>query len=283
MKTLSKIAIASILTLGFAHAADITALTDATVKLIKNQTAIQNDLQQIHGQINVLDAKIQKNTILVKNATDLANKAQQTADKFNKAINLNKTAIQNIQAKNKMQDKSLKEIVQEISQIKQQLNHITSTMQINQKTTLAQLKVMQKNLIARISDVKTTLDNQIKILKQEFETKLKNAENRLNSKIQKNTKNIQLNNVNLNALKAQHSSDIALMKQEFNNKLESLKKVLQGEIDIITAKLQGLGPIVVVDEGENKPVKNIPVKCGDKKCNQEAKKADEVIKDFLSK
>lgn len=283
MKTLSKITIIGVITLGFAHAADITALTDATVKLIKNQTITQGDLQRIHAQINILDAKIERNTIFVKNTTNLANKVKALAESYNKTIQANKNAIQNIQVKNKMQDNKLKQIAMELSQIKEQLNHLNSTMKINQKTTSAQISMLQKNMMTRISDVKTILENQIQILKSEFNSKLKDLKNKLNKKIVANANNIKMNTVNLNALKIQHNNDIALLKQEFNNKIESVKKVLQGEIDIITAKLQGLGPIVVVNEGENKPVKNHPVKCQNKNCAKKVKKADKIIKNFLNK
>jgi len=284
MKKISKITIIGLSLAGFfsfANAADLTALTDATVKLIKNQTAIQQNLRQIYGKLNVLDAKIQKNTILVKNATDLAIEAKKLANNFQKKIDQNRDLINNIQEKNKIQDENLEKIQKSILKIEKQLTKLNSTMQINQKLTQAHIKAIQKDLLARLSDVKTSLENQIDILKQEFQTSINNLKNNLNAQITKNKNAIQMNQINLNALKAQHNTDINLLKKQFNNKIESLRKVLQGEIDIITAKIQGLGPIVVVNDNKETTKTNVPVKCQNENCNKKAENADKIINNFL--
>ena len=315
MKKIFKIITISAIASGYVYASDLNALTDATVKLIQNQTKLQTANKNLSFRINNIQHEVGQNKILIKKNNDLVVKTNKLANDFQKKITNNEASVANIQKENKEQTKEIKTLLKEIEFLKANITSLKDSIKLNEQITQNNIKILKKdfaqksnkqknNLVQQITNIKTdynkkinnlkinsekntaTLDakltSELKNMGIDYNKKINNLKIKLTNLIKLNSMQSSVNKISIHNLLTAHNTDIKLLKSEFNKKLTELKKVLQGEIDILAANFKGLGPVVVVDNSPSKKVLH-PTKIVKENNKKDLNKAEETIKNFLGR
>ena len=259
----------------FSYASTITALTDATVKLIGNQNQIQKKINALNLQNNNLKKKIHSNTLIIKYNNDRIANTQKQLTKILKAANNSNNDINNLKTAQSTQATEIQKLLKKENDIQSQLTNLQNQMKqqnLLYKNTITSLKQEYTN---KIDNLKKTLIQQMNA-KSVAQSKTFNEKlNQLNIKITKAQKQILNNNLLINSLTAQHNTDIALLRKEMNTKIANMNKTLKEEMNILSIRKKGIISIVEV------PAPPKPVFVPNKKKDTKVKKANTIINNFL--
>lgn len=267
--------ILSIITTGFlvsgfltsnAMASDTASLTKATVKLIKENKAMAQDVLSIQSQHQNLNSKIEQNKVLIKNISDENqtilghfNSMKDNVDRLNSSTQLNSNSINEL---NKFKDSSSNDL---------------KTLDLRISELAKKIGMSQENLekinanSSKNSNISVSTKQEVEQLKKDFEDFKKNASFNLSS-LSKQTTGDNASIFELNKQIKSLEGENKTLKEE----LATHKIFMDSELKILKTKLDRAKPVYFMQE------KEVEAPCKSGKCqNNNSNDVDDVIKNFI--
>jgi chromosome segregation ATPase len=264
--------ILSIITAGFlisgfltnAMASDTSSLTKATVKLIKENRAMAQDVLSIQSQHDNLNSKIEQNKVLIKNISDENN---QIIGQFNSM----KDQVQKVDSTSTINSKS----INELNNYKISSSNDLKTLDLRISELAKKIGMSQENLekinsnSSKTSNISVSTKQEVEQLKKEFEDFKKNASFNLTS-LSKQTTGDNASIFELNKHLKTLEGENKILKEQ----LENYKIFTDSELKILKTKLDRAKPVYFMQE------KEVKAECTSGNC-QNSNDVDDVIKNFI--
>ncbi len=249
-KTILSITTALLLTGAFtsAFASDTTGLTKATVKLIKENRALNQEMMNIQNMNNSLSSKIEQNNAQIKNIRD----DHKAFLKNYEEVKSNIVKVNGISTSNTNLQKQVQDLVTKVNLLEQK--------------SLASNQSLEK--VAKDS---TNVSNASVMSQQELLMLKQNVE-RLQTQLSTSNKQVNLDNDTVQKLE-QRLLSLEGENKNLKSALDNQKIYSEAEIKALKTKLERTNPVIMVQE------KNLP--CKDGNCQKIDSDSEDIIKNFI--